>query len=81
MAQSSRRLFGDRRDPAAVLAAAFGVAETAGPPEAALAWARRILEREEIDPARKPVRAIAALRRDRDLGLAPTKWLVEQLGK
>lgn len=74
-------LVGDRRDPRAVLAEEFGapVPASATPPEAAQVWARSVLDAAGVRPAQDRVAAIAALRREKALGLRPTRYLVDYL--
>ena len=58
------RIFGDEEDPRRRLEEMFGgEAGSAGPPPAAREWARRVLERAEIDPAASELHAVLALRR------------------
>lgn len=72
-------MLGDRRDPRVVLAEAFDAPmPTSGPPRAAILWGRVTLDAAGV-PAERRVEAIAALRRDLDLGLRPTKYLVDHL--
>lgn len=80
MARLRDLLAGDRRDPRVVLADAFGapVPDSGSPPAEALAWGRTVLETAGVRAQDEPA-AIAALRRDRDLGLRPTQYLVRHL--
>ena len=77
-----RLILGDRRDPRRVLADEFGVSvPTSGsPPREAVEWARLTLETAGVDASRDPLAAIRVLRRERDLGLKPIEYLVDQLG-
>jgi hypothetical protein len=58
------RIFGDAEDPRRRLEQMFGgEAGATGPPPAARAWAHRVLERADIDPAASELHAVLALRR------------------
>lgn len=83
LAALNRLVFGDRRDPRRVLAEQFGVAVpvSGSPPREAVDWARRALEAHQIDVSRDPLNAIRVLRRQKPLGLATTKYLVDHLRK
>ncbi len=80
MARFIDLLIGDRRDPRTVLAEAFDVPvpTSATPPREALTWVRTILDEAGVHEQDR-MAAIAALRRERDLGLRPTKYLVDHL--
>lgn len=58
------KIFGDTEDPRRRLEQMFGgEAGSAGPPPAAREWARRLLERADIDAAESELHAVLALRR------------------
>jgi hypothetical protein len=58
------KIFGDTEDPRRRLEAMFGgESGEASPPPAAREWARRVLERADVDPGESELHAILALRR------------------
>ena len=81
MGRLSRLVLGDRRDPRRVLADAFGapVPDSGSPPPEALEWARRTLAAARVDASQDPLGAMRVLRREKDLGLRTTKYLVDHL--
>jgi hypothetical protein len=69
-------IFGDHRDPRAV------IDETLGGRAEAVAWARGVLAEQGIDPAAAPVDAVRAVRNaEPELGLKASRYLVDSLGR